>query len=80
MFSDRLGDPDADAILDALRSHPDGMTRTEIRDLFSRHLSADRIERALAVLLKGNLAAAENVSTPGRPIQLWRSVDATKAT
>jgi len=32
IFGDKLGDPDADAILDALRAHPsEGLTRTYIR-------------------------------------------------
>src|SRR5262249_7547908 len=55
VFGDRLGNPDADAILDALRSSTDGLTRTDIRDIFLRHLSAARIERALTVLRQGNL-------------------------
>lgn len=32
IFGDALGDADADALLDALRSAPEGLTRTEIRE------------------------------------------------
>ena len=72
IFGDRLGDPDADAILAALRASPEGMTRTEIRDLFSRNLSANRIERALATLATHNLATLRHATTAGRPAEIWR--------
>jgi hypothetical protein len=55
VFQDRLGDPTADAILGALRERPAGMTRTEISGLFGRNLPVDRLERALASLLRANL-------------------------
>jgi hypothetical protein len=34
-FGDAVGDPVADELLEALRSRPDGMTRTEVRDLLA---------------------------------------------
>ena len=46
IFGDALGDPDADTILNALRSQPSGLTRTEISNLFGRNLSVSRIDRA----------------------------------
>lgn len=39
IFGQRLGDPIADELLSALRSHRDGMTRTEIRDKRSSTIS-----------------------------------------
>ena len=78
VFGDRLGDPDADAILAALRAHRDGMTRTEIRDIFLRNLSAARIERALATLRKVNLASFEKLTTGGRPTEIWKAVGRSK--
>jgi Protein of unknown function (DUF3987) len=78
VFGDRLGDPDADAILAALRTHRDGLTRTEIRDIFLRNLSAARIERALATLRKENLASFEKVATNGRPAEIWKAVGRSK--
>jgi Protein of unknown function (DUF3987) len=40
IFGDSTGNPDGDTILRALRVTPNGLTRTEIRDLFGRNLSA----------------------------------------
>ena len=72
IFGDQLGDPDADAIFSALRSSPEGLTRTQIRDLFARNLSANRIERALATLAMHSLAMIGHTSTGGRPAEIWR--------
>ena len=71
IFGDRLGDPDADAILSALRGSPNGLTRTDISKLFGRNLSADRIDRALSVLASGNLANMIREQTGGRPSERW---------
>jgi hypothetical protein len=69
VFGDRLGDPDADAILNALRATPTGLTRTEISNLFGRNQSAARIERALMTLLHGGLATVQSETTGGRSAQ-----------
>jgi primase/DNA polymerase family protein len=75
VFGERLGDPDADDILEALRnSGDDGLTRTEISEIFSHNLSRGRIERALATLRQANLATPESVQTGGRPTERWRCV------
>jgi hypothetical protein len=79
VFGDRLGDPDADAILDALRGAPEGLTRTQISELFSGHLSAGRLQRALGVLLKGEMATVTRIETGGRPAELWMFRSAKKA-
>ena len=42
------GDPLAEHIHAALARSPDGLTRTQIRDLCQRNLPADRVEQALA--------------------------------
>jgi hypothetical protein len=47
------------------------MTRTEMRDHFGRHKSADEIVRALRVLLRGGLARMLKVDTGGRPGERW---------
>jgi hypothetical protein len=80
IFGDQLGDPDADAILAALRSSSQGLTRTQIRDLFSRHLSTNRIERALTTLATHNLATITHAQTSGRSAEVWRPRGATEAT
>lgn len=71
VFGDRLGDPDADTILSALR-HADGLTKTEISNLFGRNLSASRIDRALGQLLSvGKVRCEQRSDGPGRPAEVW---------
>ena len=72
IFGDATGDPVADAILEALRNAgTDGLTRTEIRDLFKRHQSADRIDGALGELLRLGRVRREVEQTGGRPAERW---------
>jgi hypothetical protein len=72
IFGDATGDPVADDIMEALRAvGAEGLSRTEIRDLFGRHKSADRINKALGELLKLGRVCKENVSTGGRPTEKW---------
>jgi hypothetical protein len=73
IFGDSLGDQTADEILRALRASPDGMSRTEIRDHFSKNKSATEIGRALAVLAEYGRAAPEHLDTGGRPAEVWRA-------
>jgi len=57
IFGNALGNPVADEILKALRqAGTDGMTRTDIRDLFKRNKSASEIEAALRSLIELGLA------------------------
>jgi len=72
IFGDAVGDPDADAILTALRQSREGLDRTSIRDLFSRNRTASAIDRALSTLQKQNLARmVEREKTGGRPPEVW---------
>jgi len=71
IFGDRMGDPNADRIIDALKRNPSGLTRTEIRDLFNKNLSAERIEVALAALLRSGNANCLTENTNGRPAERW---------
>ena len=73
IWSDALGDPVADEILRVLRlAGPGGKTRTEIRDVFGRHRSADDIGRALAALaVAGKARMAPRIDTGGRPAEIW---------
>lgn len=74
VFGSALGNRVADEILRALRvAGQDGMTRTEIRDLFKRHESAERIGLALDMLEDRDLAVSETRPTEGRPTQVWRA-------
>jgi hypothetical protein len=74
IFGDSLGDPTADEILRALRRTPQGMTRTDIRDLFSRHAGADQISAALRALLISGRARFEMRQTDGRAAETWFAI------
>ena len=46
-------------------------TRTEVRDLFARNVSAERIEQALGVLARDGRAERRRTPTAGRPAECW---------
>lgn len=71
LFGEALGDPVADAVLDALRRNGP-MSRTEIFNLFGRHVSRDRIAHALRTLQAMGLATTERLDTGGRPMEVWQ--------
>jgi hypothetical protein len=74
IFGSLLGDAVADEILGALQQTGSlGLTRTQIRDLFGRNRSAERIGAALALLLSKGRAKGEIVETGGRPSEVWRA-------
>ena len=51
MFGDSLGDPTADEIWALAKERAHGISRTEVRDLFSRNKKAREIDRALTSLV-----------------------------
>lgn len=53
IFGNSLGDSTADEIMNLLRARVKGVTRTDIREHFKRHKTADEIDRALTVLESG---------------------------
>jgi hypothetical protein len=72
VFGDSLGDPTADDIWTLAKDRPDGVTRTEVRDLFSRNKKAREIDRALGALEDaGRLQRQANADGRGRPAELW---------
>jgi hypothetical protein len=71
IFGDATGDPVADRIHDALKSAPEGMTRTQISNLFGRHRDSAEIDRALQTLLTGGRARREAEATGGRSAERW---------
>jgi hypothetical protein len=79
VFAGMLGNRDAERILAELRHRPDGMTRTEISDLFRGHRSEAQIEEALELLLRMGLARKEVRPTGGRPVERWFATTAKKA-
>jgi len=73
------GDPLAEHIHTALARSPDGLTRTQIRDLCQRNLPADHIEQALTTLAAASRAQQQRTLTGGRPAELWTAATAPDA-
>ncbi|MDX6320118.1 MAG: hypothetical protein QOD35_3518, partial [Nocardioidaceae bacterium] len=72
IFGDSLGDPTADEIWALAKTRSTGVTRTEVRDLFSRNKKAREIERALTVLEEaGRLQRTTVTDGRGRPSETW---------
>jgi hypothetical protein len=72
IFGDSLGDPTADDIWTLAKDRPNGISRTDVRDLFSRNKKAREIDRALSALEDaGRLERQPHTDTRGRPAELW---------
>jgi hypothetical protein len=71
IFGGRIGDKNAEIILNALRESENGLTRTEIRDLFDRHITKEKLDAALQFLLENGLAKCEKEETKGRAKETW---------
>jgi hypothetical protein len=73
IFGDLVGDPVADTILRALRgAGADELSRTDLINLFGRHLSVNQIDAALVALLSAGKARCGNMKkTGGRPREMW---------
>jgi hypothetical protein len=74
IFGDASGDPVADEILATLRRSPDGMTRTDLNNLFGRHRTSDQISAALGALYRAGRAKFETAATAGRPVERWFAI------
>jgi hypothetical protein len=71
IFGDSLGDPTADDIWALVKDRADGVTRTEVRDLFSRNNKAREIDCALGALVDaGRLKRASEADGRGRPAEI----------
>lgn len=74
IFGDRLGDPTADRILEAIRNAGlKGISDNDIYELFGKHKSANERARALNLLVSLGLVSSEKVETGGRPRTVYRS-------
>lgn len=64
-------DPLARQIHAALTHAPDGLTRTQLRDLLHRNPTTQQLDHALAQLAHDGKIASQRVLTAGRPAELW---------
>ena len=72
LFGNATGDPVQDTILSALKSEPDGLSRTDISRLFKGHQKSDRMTRALEQLKKLGRVEKEIVGSDGRDAEIWK--------
>jgi hypothetical protein len=80
IFGDQLGDPDAEKVLSALKSRPEGLSQTEISvEVFAKHKPRTQIARVLGRLLESRLIHSEVVPTSGRPATVWLYGNAKEA-
>jgi hypothetical protein len=79
VFGDSLGDPTADDIWALAKERAHGISRTEVRDLFSRNKKAREIDRALTALIDaGRLQRTRGHDrTTGRPAEIWIPIKQT---
>lgn len=71
IFGDATGHPLEDTILEALRTAPKGLTRTELHDLFGRHQDKESVDRSLGNLARAGLVGGRQQPTRGRPRETW---------
>lgn len=64
-------DSTARKILEALRTAPNGMTRTQIHALLSGHSPREHTEQVLLSLRNEGLADFEKKPTGGKPVEIW---------
>ncbi len=70
-------DPLAEQIHAALTASADGLTRTQLRDLFARNQPAARVDQALAALAQQGRAHRRRHLTAGRPAEIWATASST---
>jgi hypothetical protein len=69
IFGDKTGDSVADKIYDAVCDEPEGLTRTQIFNLFNRHERRQRIDDCIALLARCGRVEIEKSVTDGRPAE-----------
>jgi hypothetical protein len=74
IFGEKLGDETADDIYSALKANKDGLTLSELHDIFTRNRSAADINRALNVLsISGMAGKSIDPTNNGRPAVRWHA-------
>ena len=76
IFGRALGDPVADTILNRLQENGnEGLTRTQISQLFCRNKTANQIDSAVRSLQEyGRIVMERDEDTGGRPVERWRAL------
>lgn len=78
LFGGSSGDPVLDTVLTALTTRG-SMSRTEIRDLFSRHQPKRRLDEVMEALLASGRVQRTLVRGPGRPAEFWQLSETEQA-
>jgi hypothetical protein len=75
IFGDAIGDADADKVLEELKACEEGMTRTEIRDLFGRNRSGEELDRIMEVLAEAGRIRVTKHRENGskKPVERWHA-------
>ena len=75
IFGDAIGDADADKVLEELKAREEGMTRTEIRDLFGRNRSGEELDRIMEVLAEAGRIRVTRHRENGskKPVERWHA-------
>lgn len=71
IFGNQTGNKTADVIYTALLGAEDGLTKSNIRDLFQRNASASQINAALKLLLELGRVEFIKEETDGRPREIF---------
>lgn len=70
-----FGDLFTDRILDYLKSSPDGKSKSEIWQLFSKNNQKGSLDRSLKLLQSQQLIDCVKIETAGRPVEIWKYVE-----
>lgn len=73
IFGNQTGNKIADTIYAALLSAEDGLTKTQLRDLFQRNANANQINSALKLLVELGKIEVIKEETDGRPREIYRA-------
>lgn len=73
VFGEATGDPDADKVLAILKDAEDGMTRTEVSELFGRNKSRQELDRIREALIKAEKLRVSLKTEGGskKPVERW---------
>jgi hypothetical protein len=72
IFREMTGNEDADAIVEALITSPEGLTRTDVSQFFGRHKTSEVIGQALDLLISLGKVKKEKVPTEGRSKDVYK--------